>query len=158
MATDSTEPRTGLIVRLGALALVTLLVVHAGLTGYFDRMAKAEAQRKLGSPDALMSQRADDKARLAAGSMPIDKAMQMLTEKGRMGAGAAISPTASKDVAPLQGWSKMPGEVPAAMTAPPPPPPEAVVDAGTLAANAGRPDGGPAGNPKGAPGGHTNHK
>jgi hypothetical protein len=41
MATESSEPRTGLILRLGTLCLVTLLVVHAGLNAYYDRMAKA---------------------------------------------------------------------------------------------------------------------
>src|SRR5580698_2475599 len=106
MATESSEPRTGLILRMGGLALVTLFIVHAGLGAYFDRMARAEVQRKQVAPEALMSLRADEKARLAAGAMPIDKAMQMLTEKGRMGAGAAITPTTSRDVAPLQGWAK----------------------------------------------------
>ncbi len=130
MATEKSEPRSGLILRMGGLALVTLLVVHASLGAYFDSMAKAEELRKRGqaSPEALMSLRADEKARLAAGAMPIDKAMQMLTEKGRMGAGPAITPTASRDVAPLQGWSKMPSDVPAQMMAPPPV--EATGDAG----------------------------
>jgi hypothetical protein len=150
MATEKSEPRSGLILRMGGLALVTLLVTHAGLGAYFDRMAKAEELRKRGNatPEALMSLRADEKARLAAGAMPIDKAMQMLADKGRMGAGPAITPTASKDVAPLQGWSKMPSEVPAQMTAPPPI--EAVADAGTAmttgdaaATAATRQDGGP---------------
>jgi hypothetical protein len=143
MATDKTEPRTGLILRFGALAVVTLLIVHAALSAYFDRMAKAEELRKLGTPAALTSLRADEKARLSSGATPIDRAMQTLVDKGRMGAGPAIAPTVSKDVAPLQGWSKMPGEVPPAMTAAPPPPPAEVPDAGGAAASANKPDAGP---------------
>jgi hypothetical protein len=146
MATESSEPRTGLILRLGALCLVTLFVVHFGLSAYFDRMAKAEELRKRGNavPEALINLRADEKARLGEGAVPIDKAMAMLVEKGRMGAGPAITPTPSKDLGPLQGWSKMPGEVPAAMMAPPPPPApvEPIADAGA-APSSGKPDAGP---------------
>ena len=154
MATDSTEPRTGLILRLGGLTLVTLLAVHGLLSAYFDHMAKAEQLRKAGGivPEALNAMRDDEKTRLASGAMPIDKAMQMLVEKGRMGAGPEITPQASKDVAPLQGWSKMPGEVPAAMTAVPAPEPapasSAMADGGAGHGLAGKPDGGPT---KGAP-------
>jgi hypothetical protein len=150
MATDSTQPRSGLIARVALLAIVTLLVVHGGLNAYYDRMAKAEGLRKLGgaAPEALANLRADEKTRLAAGDTPIDKAMQQLVEKGRMGAGPAIAPTVSKDVAALQGWTKLPGEVPAAMTAPPPPPTameagDAGLAAGDGAApNATKPDAG----------------
>jgi hypothetical protein len=44
-----------------------------------------------------------------------------------MGASPDIMPSASRDLGPLQGWSKMPGDVPPAMMAPPP---EAAPDAG----------------------------
>jgi hypothetical protein len=155
MATDNTEPRTGLILRLGALAIVTLAVTHAGLSAYYDRMAKAEELRKLGgvAPEALVNLRADEKGRLGAGAMPIDKAMQMLVDKGRMGAGPAIAPTVSKDVAPLQGWSKMPGEVPEAMTAPPPAPAAPIADGGAAIA-----DGAAPGSGKPGPKAHPAHK
>jgi hypothetical protein len=151
MATDDTPPRTGLILRLAVLAIVTLFLVHAGLSAYFDSMARAEEQRKAGDivPEALIALRTDEKARLTSGAMPIDKAMQTIAEKGRLGVSPALAPTASKDVAPLQGWSKMPGEVPPAMTAAPPPPAEPSVDGGLSAGDAGaapaatRPDAGP---------------
>ena len=52
-----------------------------------------------------MSLRADEHQRMTAGPMPIDRAMQMLQTKGRM-ASPDIMPSASKDVAPLQGWVK----------------------------------------------------
>jgi hypothetical protein len=124
MASDKSDPRVGLILQVGVLAIVTLLATRAVLQAYFDRMERAEVARKLGTADSLVSLRADEKQRLSAGAVPIDKAMQMLVAKGRMNASPDIVPSASKDVAPLQGWSKLPGQVPPAMTAPPPPPPE----------------------------------
>jgi hypothetical protein len=117
MATDKSEPRIGLIFKVGALAIVTLIATHAALVTYFDRMARGEELRKIGSarPEALMSVRADEKQRLSSGPMPIDKAMDMLKQ------GRAISPdimpSASPDTAPMQGWVKMPSEVPMPMMA-----------------------------------------
>src|SRR5271166_1047127 len=124
MATDSSEPRVGLIAKIGVFAIAVLLVTRALLGSYFDREVQAELQRKVGSakPEALMSLRASEGARLASGAMPIDKAMAQLSSRGRMGLGPELAPGASKDVAPLQGWAKMPSEVPPAMTAAPPAP------------------------------------
>lgn len=150
MATEKSEPQTGLIMKVGAFAVITLLVIHAGLVAYFDDIAKAEEQRKFGDvkPEALMSLRADEQQRLGSGPMPIDKAKEMMVAQGRMGASPMIVPSISRDVAPLQGWSKMPSEAPSAMMAPPEPPQTAMpaVDAGPTAASdaaaprAARPD------------------
>jgi hypothetical protein len=89
------------------------------LNTYFDFMEQAEKQRKFGSlkPEALMSLRASEATRLSAGAIPIDKAMAELASRGRMGIGPDLAPSASRDVAPLQGWAKMPIEVPSAMLA-----------------------------------------
>jgi hypothetical protein len=150
MATEKAEPQTGLILKVGAFAVFTLLVAHAGLVAYFDSIAKAEEQRKFGDakPVALMSLRADEQQRLNAGPMPIEKAMQQMVAQGRMGMSPMVVPSNSRDVAPLQGWSKMPSEAPSAMMATPEAPPSAmpVVDAGPASASdaaaprAGRPD------------------
>lgn len=138
MATDKSEPRTGLILQIGLLSIVTVIALHAALNSYFDRITRAEQHRKIGAvaPEALMSLRADEKQRLSSGPMPIDQAMQKLTVQGRMAASPDIMPGGSKDVAPLQGWSKMPGDVPPAMTASaaPPPSPGVASDAGAVPA------------------------
>jgi hypothetical protein len=122
MATDRTDPRVGLIVRIGVLSIGMLLLIHAALVSYFDRMARAETYRKVGSlkPEALLSMRADERQRLASGPMPIEKSMQTMAAKGRMGMAPELAPSASKDVGPLQGWSQMPSEVPPTMLAPDP--------------------------------------
>jgi hypothetical protein len=122
MASDKSDPRVGLIFQVGILAIITLIVVHTTLQAYFDRMERAEIRRKVGLPESLMSLRADEKERLTNGPMPIDKAMEMLATKGRMNASVDIMPSASRDLAPLQGWTKLPGQVPPAMTATAPPP------------------------------------
>jgi hypothetical protein len=120
MATDKSEPRIALIGKIGVLAIVTLIGVHIALTAYFDRAAQAEMQRKYGDikPDALISVRADEKQKLSSGPMPIDQAMQVLEQKGRMGASPAIVPAPEKvDISPMQGWIKMPVQVPAPLEA-----------------------------------------
>ena len=122
MQSDSTDPRVGLIARVAVLSIVTLAVTHYGLGAYFDDAVRAEEYRKIGSvkPEALLSARDDEKQRLTTGSMPIDKAMQQLSAKGRMGAGPDVVPSASRDIAPMQGWMQMPAEVPPIMMAPAP--------------------------------------
>jgi hypothetical protein len=145
MTSDKSDPRVGLIVQVGVLAIVTLIVTHMTLSAYFDRVNRAEVQRKVGVPEALMSLRADEKERLNAGAMPIDQAMQTLSTKGRMAASPDIMPSASKDLAPLQGWTKLPGQVPAAMNAPPPvsppapPPPSASAAPSAAPASSAKP-------------------
>lgn len=124
MATDATDPRVGLIVRIGLLSIGTLIVAHLGITAYFDRLAAAETYRKVGSirPEALMAARADEQQRLSSGPMPIDKSMQTMVAKGRMGLSPELAPSASRDIAPLQGWMQMPSDVPPTMMAPEPTP------------------------------------
>jgi hypothetical protein len=148
MATDKSDPRVALIFQVGILAIVGLLGARAFLQAYFDRMERGEAARKLGTYDSLVSMRADAKEHLSSGAMPIDKAMQMLATKGRMNASPDIMPSASKDVAPLQGWSKMPSDVPPAMTAPPPPPPEPPPATSASASASAVPSAAPAGSQK----------
>lgn len=124
MENDSSDPRIGLIFKTGILSVAVLVGAHLSLTAYFDRMRQAEEYKKIGSikPEALMSLRDDEKQRLTTGAMPIDKAMQQLSAKGRMGAAPDIMPSASRDVAPMQGWVQLPGDVPPAMMAPEPAP------------------------------------
>ena len=143
MATDKSEPRIALIGKIGVLAVATLIGVHIALTAYFDQMARAEVQRKYGDikPEALQSVRADEKQRLSSGPMPIDQAMQALEQKGRMGAGPAITPAPEKvDISPMQGWIKMPAQVPAPLEA---------------AASAAAPAPAPSGAPSAAPSAST---
>jgi hypothetical protein len=139
MATDKSEPRVGLILKIASASIVTLIATHAALTSYFDRIARAEEDRKWGEvkPEALMAERADEKTRLSSGATPVDKTMQQIAQRGRTEASPEIAPSASKDVEPLKGWMQMQSPVPPAMTAPEPEPaPSALpaVDAGATKA------------------------
>jgi hypothetical protein len=119
MATDKSEPRVGVILKVAAFSIVTLVAARFVLFAYFDHIAQAEEHRKIGEvkPEALLNMRADERARLTSGAMPIDRAMQQFVAKGR-NASPDIVPSASRDVSALQGWSKMPAEVPSPMMAP----------------------------------------
>jgi hypothetical protein len=120
MATDKSEPRVGLIFRIAFLVIVSLVCIRAALNSYFSQIASAEEQRKFGdiSPTALLALRADEDKRLKEGPMPVDKAMQDMAAKGRKDMSPDVMPAASaRDIGPLQGWQKMPSEVPPAMTA-----------------------------------------
>jgi hypothetical protein len=128
MAIDKSEPRVGLIFRIGFLIVGLLIGTRALLNSYFDQIAHAEETHKIGQaiPQPLIDLRADEEHRLTSGPMPVEQAMQTIASKGRMAASPDIMPSASRDLGPLQGWSKLPREVPAMMTAPPP----EAVDAG----------------------------
>jgi len=116
MATDKSEPRIGLIVRIGIFAAVLLMAVRVALAAYFDEITQAEEHRKIveAKPEALLSLRSDEQKRLTEGRLPIIQAMHELAAKGRS---PDIAPIESRDLSPLQGWSRMPAAVPAPMIA-----------------------------------------
>jgi hypothetical protein len=149
MATDKSEPRIALILKVALFAVVLLVGVHAALTTYFDFALQGEELRKFGEskPVGLMSLREAEKERLGGGAMPIEKAMDELVRQGRKNAGSEFTPLPSKDLSALAGWSKMPAEVPTAMMiaasedagSPAAAGPAASTDAGAKPADAGAP-------------------
>lgn len=125
MAIDKSEPRSVLVLKIGVLAIGTVVAMRALLFGYFDRIVTAEEYLKVGAskPEQLLAQRADDKQRLVGGAMPIDQSMKQIAAKGRAQASPDIAPQQSKDPSPIIGWAQAPGEVPEQFLAPPPAPP-----------------------------------
>jgi hypothetical protein len=116
MATDKSEPRIGLIIKVAVVVMVTLLILRAVLTSYFDQLLQAEQNRKIvaAKPEALTSLRAEEQDHLRNGPLPIDQAMHELATKGR---GPDFMPVASRDIAPLEGWVRMPIQAPSLMIA-----------------------------------------
>ena len=100
MAIDKSEPRVGLIFRIGLLVVGLLIAIRALLNSYFVEIASAEESRKFGQivPQPLLNLRADEEQRLTGGPMPIDQAMQAMVARGRMGASPDIMPSASRDL------------------------------------------------------------
>jgi len=119
MAFDKSEPRVGLIFQIGLFVVVTLVGIRAALISYFANISSDEEHRKIAMvvPTALLNLRADEDQRLKSGPMPVEQAMQAIVAHGRMGASPDIMPSASRDMGPMQGWMKMPNEVPSQMTA-----------------------------------------
>jgi hypothetical protein len=153
MAIDKSEPRVGLIFRIGLLVVGLLIAIRALLNSYFVEIASAEESRKFGQivPQPLLNLRADEEQRLTGGPMPVAQAMQAIVARGRMGASPDIMPSASRDLGPMQGWSKLPIDVPPAMANPPAE--GAAADAGAPAAAPGDAGARPVG--PGAPGTRT---
>jgi hypothetical protein len=113
MATDKTEPKIVLILKIALTAIGVFIATRVGLVAYFDKMNDEEQFEKVGSQknQALTDLRTYEKDMLATGPMPIDKSMQMIAEKGRM-ASEEIQPKPSDDTAPLECWKMMPCTAP----------------------------------------------
>jgi hypothetical protein len=100
--------------------LVSLLVVALGTgAGVGVKSASVRRGRELAiaaidanKPRALTRIRASEERRLTEGPLPIEKAMEELTSKGRMGLPTELLPLASADLAPLAGWAFLPHDVP----------------------------------------------
>jgi hypothetical protein len=138
MATDKSEPKVGLIFRIGFLVVGLVIATRGALMSYFDEMERGEFHRKYGeiAPEALQNLRASERDRLTAGALPISMAMQHMASQGRASVSPDVAASASRDTGPLAGWSKMANDVPAPMMAPPPEPPpvaSASPDAGAKA-------------------------
>jgi len=117
MAFDKSEPRVGVIFKIGLFAVVILVCIRAALMPYFDSILGEQTHLKFGlaEPTALIALHADEDQRLKGGPMPVDKAMEAIVAHGRMGASPDIMPSASRDIAPMQGWMKLPVDVPSPM-------------------------------------------
>ena len=112
MAVDKTEPPIKVIVTVGAISLGVLVAMRMFFVSYFNDSYEARSRAHI---DAMLRGgsyvytagrvRADEARRLSG----LPAAMTAVAQGQRPG---AISPTASADLAPLQGWTLMPLEVP----------------------------------------------
>jgi len=122
MAVDKTEPPIKVIVTVGAISLGVLVAMRMFFVSYFNDSYEARSRAHI---DAMLRGgsyvytagrvRADEARRLSG----LPAAMTAVAQGQRPG---AISPTTSADLAPLQGWTLMPLEVPRPAPAPAPAP------------------------------------
>src|SRR5947209_5269424 len=111
MATDKSEPRVGLIVKVAGLAIVVFIGVRFGLVSYFegvqdDIRAKQAAEEEHPELDQVRQREQS----LDKGPTPISNAMQTLanTDRSRKGING-IDPQPSNDMrAVTDCWAKMP--------------------------------------------------
>lgn len=129
MATDKTEPRTGLIATLAVTTVVSLVVIRAGLQSYFITMIEGEQQTKVNAVPAeqLDRLRAHEREVLERASVPLERAMATVAAGERP---RSIEPRQSTDYGALQGWSLLPQP----FHAPPAPPSAPVPSAAPSAA------------------------
>lgn len=132
MATDQSPPRNGMIFAVSMASVGLLVAIKPVLDVYYDVFVTKRQEAAIATQPAYQLDRLRTAARaqLAAGEMPIERAVEALS-RGRM-ASQAIAPQASNDGAAIIGWSNLPAFVSTSnknWTAPPPPPaPEPVVD------------------------------
>lgn len=111
MAFDKSEPRVGLIFKVGTIVVVSLVGIKFGLDSYFVQMNEAVVAEKLPAVyEPLKTLRDGEQKKLDQSPTPITAAMQQLAQVGRASAGgpADIAPQPSDDLGPITGWSKMP--------------------------------------------------
>jgi hypothetical protein len=105
----SNDGRTDLFVFLGAsiATLIGLFVLHAWYASFIDVSYHAKFN-EAGPYESVVAARQQEKAQLASGKIPIDKAISQLAERGRGGFGS-ITPTTSADLSAISGWIYSPG-------------------------------------------------
>nr|MBK7063835.1 hypothetical protein [Deltaproteobacteria bacterium] len=112
MAVDKTEPPIKVIVTVGAISLGVLVAMRMFFVSYFNDSYEARSRAHI---DAMLR---GGSYVYTAGRVQADEARRLsglpaaMTAVGRGQRPGAISPTASADLAPLQGWTLMPLEVP----------------------------------------------
>ena len=120
MAVDKTEPPIKVILTVAGLSIGILVALRLFFVSYFNNSYEARSREHVdamlrgGSYIWTAARVRTDEARRLGG---LQAAMSAVSQGQRPG---AISPTASTDLAPLQGWSLAPREVPRAAPAPTP--------------------------------------
>jgi hypothetical protein len=114
MATENTEPKSGLILRVAVLAVVSLVGIRFALVSYYNANMDDELHRKVASVKSpqLVELRAQEQKALTGSALPIDKAMVLYATHPREMAGEALAPQPSTDTAALVGWMQRPRPLP----------------------------------------------
>ena len=120
MAHQEEDPKNGLILVIGLGSLVTLVAVMFGLASYYDMLRDKEQQSKILGVDnpALLALRADEDKKLtqyaAIGAdkkrirIPIERAMQLMAQKGRDAIPSIQPDPANAVIAPAGGAAPAP--------------------------------------------------
>lgn len=109
MAIDNTPPRLRLIVTIAIIVVITLVGLDFVFKGYYAYMSDMAQHEKLAPTRDREDQTTNEKASFGGAKIPIDQAMAQIAKGTRA---AAITPTASDDMGPMTGWSKMPKPAP----------------------------------------------
>ena len=155
MAIDNTPPRLKLIVTIAAITVITLVAISFATQSYYAMMTDEARHEKIAPTRDKDEQVKAEATALTGAAVPIDQAMAQIAKGTRPD---SITPTASEDLGPVTGWSKLPkpAPVPQHPTAMPTDMP-IVGDGGVMLSTDGGvmlgPDGGALMAPAGGPGG-----
>jgi hypothetical protein len=106
--------RSELFIFLGVAfaTAIGLFVANRLYATYIDRKYHAELAERA-PHEAVLAAREEEQKLFAQGKMPLEQAMQRLSERGRAGF-VPIAPAASEDLSPISGWIHRPGFKPVA--------------------------------------------
>lgn len=122
MASDQTEPRTEVIIRLAIVSVLTVVGMRYGLVSYFNTKYDEEYAVKIAGKrnGELEELRKEYEQKVVGGALPIEKAMQLVATSPRASLSEAIAPKPSDDLAPVVGWGLDPKPLPEPPVAPAP--------------------------------------
>jgi hypothetical protein len=156
MAFEDSTPKVRMLLTIGIVSVLLLVGIKFVLDSYYLDMTETYEKSLLPKTELLDKTRAEQRAALDNGAIPVSVAMQQLAAKGRDNASTDITPQPTDDVDALKGWQKLKHEVnlpPQITTALPQPPPPMTLDGGAMTAATG--DAGAASKDGGARGPHA---
>lgn len=110
---DESPPRNGTILFYTVLTLFILVIVKYSLDSYFAKVMTAEVEDKVltRGMEPVKAMRANEKKMLESGSTPMERAMQMLSQRGRS-ASPMITPKSGMGedgygMEEVKGWTKL---------------------------------------------------
>lgn len=124
---DNSPPRNGTIFFYTVLAVFFLVCIDFLLVSYFDKVMEGEVHAKILTQgmEEVASLRAQEREKLGS----VEAAMRTLAQRGRTGVPQLI-PESGAGKAPIEGWSQLKREVPAAEPQEPAAEPAETVPAG----------------------------
>jgi len=115
MATDNSPPRIRIILTVAFSSLVILVTLNYVFRSYFLMMTEEVEHDHLAKPVELIKLHEGEERNLTTSSLPIQRAMQELAQRGREGSAglkqyADITPEASNDLGAMVGWIRSPNQ------------------------------------------------
>ena len=140
MGSEDTSPKVRMLLTIGIISVCLLAGSKFVLDSYYVNQIETYEHELLPKTELLDKTRAEQRAALDNGEIPVSVAMQTLAAKGRDNASPFIVPQPSDDIDALKGWAKLKREVnlpPQVSTTTPPPPPVVMMDAGVATSKDG---------------------
>src|SRR5277367_5472378 len=115
MATENSPPQIRTILTVAFSSIVILAALNYVFRSYFLMMTEQVEHDHLAKPEELIKLREGEQRNLTTAPLPIAKAMQELSSRGRTNYSAFlpqadITPEQSNDLGPMVGWVRAPNQ------------------------------------------------